>query len=138
MFMETYEEMLEKAQKEIKPVVSTGIRFELPKVKSIIEGYKTIFVNFGEICSYLKRPKAHVEKFLEKNVGFPGKVEGDRIVFAGKVSSMKIEEKLKEYVKEFIICQECGKYDTELIKENDFYFVHCIVCGAKHAVSYKS
>lgn len=136
--MESYEEMLEKAYKEIKPITGKGIRFELPKVKSNIEGYKTIFVNFGEICRYMKRPLTHVEKFLEKEVGFPGKIEGNRIIFAGKVSSQKIEEKLHEYVKEFIICKECGKYDTELVKEGVFYFVHCLVCGAKHAVSYKS
>ena len=136
--MESYEEMLESAYKKIKPIESKGIRFELPKVKSIIEGYKTIFVNFGEICNYLKRPMTHVQKFLEKELAMPGKIDGDRLIFAGKASSIKIEEKLKEYVKEFIICKECGKLDTELIKEDIYYFVRCLVCGAKHAVGYKS
>lgn len=135
--MENYEKLLEESYKKIKPIESTGIRFEMPKVKSIIEGHKTIFVNFGEICNYLKRPKEHVEKFLEKGLAIPGKIDGDRIIFAGKISIQKIQDKMDEYVKEFIICKECGKYDTELIKENSFYFVHCLVCGAKHAVSYK-
>jgi len=136
--MEDYETLLEEAYKKIKPIESEGIRFEMPKVKSIIEGNKTIFINFGEICSYLKRPKEHVEKFLEKELAIPGKIDGDRIIFAGKASAQKIQDKMEEYVKEFIICKECKKYDTELIKENAFYFVHCLVCGAKHAVSYKT
>jgi translation initiation factor 2 subunit 2 len=137
--MEDYEKLLESAYQQVKPITSTGIRFDVPKAKSVIEGYKTIFVNFGEICSYLKRPKAHVEKFLEKEVAIPGKIDGDRLIFAGKVSGVKLDDKIKEYIKEFIICKECGKYDTELVKEGGhFYFVHCLACGAKHAVSYKT
>lgn len=136
--MEDYEKLLEEAYKKVKPIESTGIRFDVPKVKTIIEGYKTIFVNFGEICSYLKRPKAHVEKFLEKEVAIPGKIDGDRLIFAGKIPATKLDDKVKEYIKEFIICKECGKYDTELLKEGPYYFVHCLVCGAKHAISYKA
>ena len=136
--MEDYEKLLTKAYKEVKPIESEGIRFELPKVKSSIEGNKTIFVNFMEVCNYLKRPKNHVEKYLEKALATPGKIVGDRLIFGGKISNTKIQDKVQEYVKEFIICKECGKYDTELVKEGDYYFVHCLVCGAKHAVSYKS
>jgi len=136
--MEDYEKLLENAYKQVKPIESTGIRFDVPKANTIIEGYKTIFVNFGEICSYLKRPKLHVKKFLEKEVAIPGKIDGDRLIFAGKVSGVKLDDKIKEYIKEFIICKECGKHDTELLKEGPYYFVHCLVCGAKHAVSYKS
>jgi len=136
--MEDYEKLLEEAYKKVKPIESTGIRFDVPKSKTIIEGYKTIFVNFGEICSYLKRPKAHVEKFLEKEVAIPGKIDVDRLIFAGKVSAIKLDDKIKEYIKEFIVCKECGKYDTELLKEGPYYFVHCLACGAKHAVSYKA
>ena len=136
--MEDYEKLLNKAYEEVKPIEGQGIRFELPKVKSNLEGNKTIWTNFTEICNYLKRPVNHVEKFIEKAVATPGKIVGDRLIFAGKILNSKLQDKLAEYVKEFIICKECGKYDTELLKEGNFYFVHCLVCGAKHAVSYKS
>lgn len=137
--MEDYEKLLNKAYEEVKPIEKTsGIRFELPKINSNLEGNKTIFVNFGQVCDYLKRPRAHVEKYLEKALAVPGKIEGDRLIFAGKVSNQKIKDKMEEYVKDFIICKECGKHDTELVKQDHFYFVHCLACGASHAVSYKT
>ena len=135
--MDNYEKLLDKAYEKVKPVEKSSERFEVPEVKSMIEGNKTIFINFGAICDYLRRPRTHVEKFLEKGVAKPGKIVGDRLIFAGKISNKKLQEKTEEYVKEFVICKECGKPDTELLKEGQFYFIHCLACGARHAVSYK-
>ena len=41
------------------------------------------------------------------------------------------------YTKEFVVCKECLKPDTEIIKDKAFTFVHCLACGAKHAVRSK-
>ena len=51
----SYEQLLEKAYKEVKPV-ETGSRFEIPKVKGH-EGTKTIITNFLQICDILRRDK---------------------------------------------------------------------------------
>ena len=40
-------------------------------------------------------------------------------------------------MKEFVICKECGKPDTELKKENRLNFINCLACGAKHPVREK-
>ena len=34
-------------------------------------------------------------------------------------------------------CKDCGKPDTELIKEDRFTFIHCLACGAKHSIRNK-
>ncbi|MEM2956295.1 MAG: translation initiation factor IF-2 subunit beta [Candidatus Pacearchaeota archaeon] len=134
--MTEYEKLLEKAYKEIKPV-ETGSRFEIPKVKGHVEGTKTIITNFNEICSILRRDKEHVIKFLFKELATSGVIEGERLILNSKLTSVKINEKIEAYVNEFVICPECKKPDTELIKENRLMFIHCLACGAKKTVRTK-
>ena len=130
-----YEKLLEQAYKKIKPIESRVDRFEVPQIDSIIQGSKTIISNFGQIASYLRRDKEHLEKFLEKEVAAQGKPDGDRLTFIKKIPSRKIDEKIQYYVKKFVICKECRKPDTEIVKKGDFWFVHCLACGARHSVS---
>ena len=51
-----------------------------------------------------------------------------------KIPSLKVNEKIALYVKTYVICQECKKPDTELIKQDGFTFIHCLACGAKHSL----
>ena len=128
--------MLEKAYKGIKPI-ETGERFEVPKVKGHVEGNKTIITNFLQICDFIRRPFEHVLKYLLKELAAPGVMEGDRLILTRKLNSAKINEKLAAYANEFVLCKECKKPDTELIKEDRLMFIHCLACGAKHAVRAK-
>ena len=66
-----------------------------------------------------------------------GQIEGGRLVLNIKVPSTKIKQKIDEYVKEFVLCKECKKPDTELLKEDRLLFIHCLACGAKHSVRSK-
>ena len=132
----SYEQLLEKAYKEVKPV-EAGERFEIPKVKGHVEGTKTIITNFSEICGILRRDKEHVAKFLFKELASPGVIDGERLIMNRKLTSAKINEKIAAYAREFVICPECKKPDTELIKENRLMFIRCLACGAKHSVRAK-
>ena len=136
METDNYENLLEEAYKEVKPIKS-GERFEVPKVEGHIEGTKTIVTNFKQICDHLRRDCQHVEKFLERGLATSGKMQGERLILQRKLPSAKINDKIKEYVEEFIVCKECGKPDTELIKQDKFLFLHCLACGAKHSVRAK-
>lgn len=135
--MENYEEMLNEAYKKVKPVESHIERFEVPKAEGLIEGNKTIISNFAQICNYLRRRPEHLAKFLQRELASPGTLEGDRLVIIRRTPSSKINEKILDYVKEFVICKECKKPDTELIKQDMFMFLHCLACGAKHSVRAK-
>lgn len=130
-----YEKLLEQAYKKIKPVQGRKERFEVPEVDSIIQGNKTIISNFSQIASYLRRKPEHLEKFLEKELAAQSKPVGDRVIFIRKILGKKINEKIRFYVERYVICKECGKPDTELIKEDNFFFIHCLACGAKHSIS---
>jgi len=131
-----YEELLEKAYKEIKPIEKTE-RFEIPKVRGHIEGSKTIITNFQQICSTLRRAQEHVAKFLLRELATPGIIGGERLILNRKLNSGMINEKIEAYANEFVICPECKKPDTELLKQDNFLFLKCFACGAKHSVRAK-
>ncbi len=135
--MEQYEKLLESAYKEIKPITRKSERFEIPKIQGHLEGTKTILTNLQQIASHLRRKQEHLLKFLLKELATSGAIKKSRVILQRKISSKKINEKIEQYVKEFIICKECKKPDTELIKDKGFTFVHCLACGAKHSVRAK-
>ncbi|VVB84025.1 Translation initiation factor 2 subunit beta [uncultured archaeon] len=134
--MTDYEQLLNEAYTKIKRTESKD-RFEIPKIEGHFEGKKTIMTNFFQIASYLRRNPEHFQKFILKALSVSGQKDGDRLVLNQNVPSAKINEKVEQYVKEFVLCSECGKPDTELVKEDRFTFVKCLACGAKHSVRSK-
>lgn len=135
--MTDYEKMLDEAYKKVKPIEASSERFEIPPVQGMIEGIRTIITNFKQICDYLRRDCSHLMKYLQRELAAPAKIDGDRLILTKKVVSSKINEKIKSYVDEFVICKECKKPDTQLEKQGDFLFVRCLACGAKHSVRAK-
>jgi len=132
-----YEKMLDKLYKEVKPLEVSSERFEIPKVKGHIEGTKTIIANFSQIYSTLRRTPEHITKFLFKELATPGTIDGERLILNRKLSSKSINDKIEEYATEFVICKECKKPDTEIVREDRVAFIHCLACGAKHPVRSK-
>ncbi len=45
-----------------------------------------MFDNFGEIADVLNRDPEHLLKFLLRELGTAGKVEGTRVIFQGRFS----------------------------------------------------
>lgn len=130
--METYEQLLNEAYEKVKEVEGAGERFEIPKIKGHFEGKKTILNNFFQIASHIRRNPEHFQKFLLKELATSGQKTGENLILNNKIPSEKINSKIEQYVKEFVVCRECGKPDTEIIKEDRLSFLHCLACGAKH------
>jgi len=135
--MDEYEKLLNEAYKKVKKPEGSGERFEIPKIEGHFEGKKTILTNFSQIASYIRRSPEHLQKFLLKELAASGQREGDRLVLNNKIPREKINQKIEQYVKEFVLCKECGKPDTELIKHDRLAFINCLACGAKHSARNK-
>ena len=131
-----YENLLSEAYKKVKPLKASE-RFEIPKIQGHVEGNKTILTNLPQIATHLRRKQEHLLKFLLKELATSGTFKGARTILQRKISSTKINEKIEDYVKEFVVCKECKKPDTELKKDHNFMFMHCLACGAKHSVRAK-
>jgi translation initiation factor 2 subunit 2 len=135
--MEDYEQLLAEAYDKVKKSEGNGERFEIPKVEGHFEGKKTIITNFLQIASHIRRNPEHLQKYMLRELAASGQMEGDRLILNMNVPSVKMNQKIEQYVKEFVICGECGKPDTELLKEDRLTFIHCLACGAKHSVRSK-
>jgi len=135
--MASYEELLEKAYNKVKVVESRGERFEIPKVKGQVSGKKTIITNIKEIADHIRRPLDHLAKFLQKELAVSGRIESNRLILNTKLNSAKVNEKIELYVKDFVLCQVCGKPDTEVISEKGIKQKHCLACGAKSPIKKK-
>ncbi len=125
--------MLEKAQEEMPSSVQERERFEIPKIKGHMEGNKTILVNLRKIAETLRRPPAHLFKYLLKELATPGLLRGGNAVFGTKLPASKINDKIHKYATELVLCRECGKADTKFV-EDEAVYVSCQACGAKYQV----
>ncbi|MBS3098675.1 translation initiation factor IF-2 subunit beta [Candidatus Pacearchaeota archaeon] len=134
--MNSYELLLEKAYEEVKVVGKGKGRFEIPKVAGQVIGNSTIVTNLGQIASYFRRDIVHMSKFLQKELAVYGRVDGQRLILKTKLNSTKVNDKIEKYAKEFVICNVCGKPDTEVVSEKGLKIKHCLACGAKSPVKY--
>lgn len=132
--MESYEQMLQKAEEELPENVSGKERFALEKVKGHIEGNKTVIINLKKIVKDIGRDENHLLKYLLRELATPGKFERERIIFGTKVAASAINKKIKKYVSEFVLCAECHKPDTKLLEEKEIAYLKCLACGAKKPV----
>ena len=134
--MQDYEKLLEKAYQDVKVVEKGSERFEIPKVEGHIIVNNTFITNFSQIAAYLRRDANHLAKFLQKELAVYGKVEGNRLMLKTKLNSEKVNEKVRKYAKEFVVCPVCGKPDTEVVSEKGIKLKHCLACGAKSPIKY--
>ncbi len=134
MTKDKYEELLEKAYSKVESKVENGERFEIPKIEGHFQGKKTILTNFIQLANHLRRSSEQLQKFLLRELAAAGVIEGERLVLNKNVPSAKINEKIEQYANEFVLCKECKKPDTEIIKQGRINLLHCLACGAKHPI----
>jgi len=111
--------------------VGKSERFEIPKANIIYSGNKTIITNFAKISSLLRREKKHIAKYMFKELAAPGNINGNELIILSKISRNILQKKLESYAKEYVICPQCGKPDTKIIKEGKITYLKCEACGAK-------
>ena len=133
----SYEELLKKARKELPESSLKTERFEIPKVKGHLEGNKTIISNFEQIANTLRRPIEHLLKYVLRELATPGDMRKGALIIGRKVSASRINEKIQKYSNEFVICPECKKPDTKLMKEGKVSSMKCLACGAWHPIKSK-
>ena len=125
-----YEELLERAFKQLPERKEEESRFTIPQARVFIEGKTTIFDNFEAVCERLNREKEHLMKFLLNELGTAGKIVGNRAIFQGNFTREEIERQIRRYADEYVLCWECGKPDTHFMKMERIWVLKCDACGA--------
>jgi translation initiation factor 2 subunit 2 len=132
--VDPYEALLKKAYANVTVQSESTERFTVPEAKVYIEGKTTIFENFAEIADTVRRDQDHLMKFLLGELGTAGKIDGSRAIFNGKFEQAFINGLIKSYVEDYVICSECGKPDTRLVKDGRILLLRCDACGGHRPV----
>jgi translation initiation factor 2 subunit 2 len=132
--MTSYEELLSRGIKKVPKGIQSKERFEIPLTKGYVEKTKTIITNFMDIVEKLRREPKQLLKYLQRELAAPGFIDKRKLILGRKISSHIINEKIKKYANDFVICKDCNKPDTKLIRENRILLLKCQACGAKHPV----
>jgi translation initiation factor 2 subunit 2 len=126
-----YEKLLKIAMEKVPKDVVESSRFELPTAVSKVQGNRTTISNFLKIADRLNRDTKHLMKFFDRELGTNGVLSEQSATFVGRFSTNMINEKIRKYAEEFVICKECGKPDTKLSKEDRLTIIKCTACGAR-------
>lgn len=133
--MNDYLASLDRALAKLPEIKGSGERFVVPEPKLLTEGKTTVLENFAAIADRLNREPEHIFKFLLRELGTAGKLEGSRAVFQGRFTSGVVSELIDAYIKEYVTCSECGRPDTHLIKIDRILTLRCDACGAHRPVT---
>ena len=129
-----YAALLKQARANLPQNVGNKERWKLPAPELIKEGRMTLLRNLRPLLDAMRRDQDHVVKFLLSQIGTAGAVDGDRLVFTGKVTEQKLQGVLDDYVDTFVRCEECGAPDTHLEKNDRTTLLKCEACGAHKPV----
>ena len=132
--MDSYEKLLDRALADLPDMETTGERFVVPEPRVLVEGKTTILDNFGNIADVFNRDPDHLMKYLTRELGTAGKIEGSRAVFQGRFTKEMLKSNIDAYVEEYVICSECGRPDTQLVKVDRVLMLRCSACGGHRPV----
>lgn len=129
-----YDKLLDRARGDLPEDISDHDRFQVPDIDVFIEGNTTIFRNFNDIADSINRDPDKLMKHMLRELGTAGEKEDGRVVFKGKIPERKIKNKLEDYIEKYVLCSECGRPDTRLVKEGRINILRCDACGAHRPV----
>jgi len=132
-----YESLLERAKKKLPHTLESHDRFQVPEPDVMIEGKTTVIRNFGDIVDVLRREPEHLLGYLLRELGTAGTIEGRRVVFKGKVTTAQVADRIKSSVDEYVLCSECSRPDTKIVKDDRVLILVCETCGAHRPVHVK-
>ena len=134
MTEDEYKKLLSRVIKNTEDKEIVDDRFQIPKADILYEGNTTVIRNFDKISSVINRPQDQILKFLLGGLGTAGEIENNRAIFQGKLIAKNIQNKIKEYVDTYVICSECNKPDTHLVKKGRTTLIRCDACGAFRSI----
>jgi translation initiation factor 2 subunit 2 len=127
-----YKELLKRGRENLPESALETERFNIPNIRGHVQGNKTVLSNFFQIVEVLGRDEEHIIKYMFKELATPGDVKKPLLILGRKVSASRINEKIREYAGRYVLCKECGKPDTALVKQDRMHFIKCNACGARY------
>ncbi|MEM1988436.1 MAG: translation initiation factor IF-2 subunit beta [Candidatus Woesearchaeota archaeon] len=134
---EEYLKLLEKAYSQIPQLDEASMRLKIPEVEAEIEGNKTLLRNIRQIAKIINRDPEHLLKYFMKKYATPGQLLPKFGVLNRKVPLNELDQVLKNYIDEFVICPVCKSPDTDIIPNGAYGTLKCKACGSKTTIKIK-
>ena len=132
--MSDYEDLLDMCMQHLPKECGKGDRFCIPKAEVLIQGARTLFLNFYDVASALRRDPQHLLKFFLKELATSYEEKDKKVIFQGRFPGMLINRKIELYVKNYVLCPNCCKPDTKLMKVDGLDTLKCEACGSSQAI----
>ena len=132
--MSDYDDMLKICMEKLPKECGKGDRFCIPKAEVLIQGARTIFFNFYDVASGLRRDPKHLLKFFLKELATSYEEKDKKVIFQGRFPGILINKKVELYVKNYVLCANCNKPDTKLMKIDRIDVMKCEACGSRQAI----
>jgi len=130
-----YEELLKRAKANLPENIAEHERFVIPEADLFVEGKSTVFKNFGELADTLRRDPEAILAYLLREMGTAGNLDGRRAIFKSRLAADRTAARLKAYVNTYVLCSECDRPDTRLVREGRILVLECDACGAHRPVN---
>ncbi|MFH1391613.1 MAG: translation initiation factor IF-2 subunit beta [Candidatus Diapherotrites archaeon] len=125
-----YDKMLTRLYSSLPEKSISKERFELPKLDSTVQGKKTIIKNFSQAIKSVKRDEKAFYKYLTKETATSAVLADGKLTLNGKFWPEVLDKLFDNYLKEYVLCHECKKPDTEITERNGIKMLKCTACGA--------
>lgn len=104
-----------------------------PPTLARVGGRRVAVCNFGLICAALRRPTAHVQSFVESELATTTSLDAqaETLTLLGRYTDKHVEQLLRKYIHEFVVCAQCKALETDLHKCGREWIIRCVCCNAE-------
>jgi len=133
-----YDKLLSRLYSKVTSLSGKGVfRLELPEPDVVWAGNRTVLRNFDEYPKLLRRDPDKILLYLAKELGSSANIANEKAFFIGKWEQEVFRSLIQSYVKEYVICPNCGSPDTKVEKIKRLTFLVCEACGARSSIKGK-
>ena len=130
----SYSEMLKDGLSRIPDTIKKPISLEMPGFEVIKESDRTIITNWSAIISKFGIDSKLLLRFLQRRLGTIGMPQHGRLYLQGVYTRVRLNRLLEAFMKEYVICDVCGRPHCIIVRERGSLIKKCQACGAWRAV----
>ncbi|UJR22826.1 hypothetical protein I4U23_025856 [Adineta vaga] len=97
---------------------------------------RTSFVNFDVICKALQRQEKQLHDYFTAELGVTAAIDGNNsLVLRGRFTLIQIENVLRSFIRDYVVCKTCGGVNTLLGKSERLTVLKCNSCTSHYSVA---
>ncbi|CAF1163780.1 unnamed protein product [Rotaria magnacalcarata] len=97
---------------------------------------RTAFLNFGSICTILKRQEKQLYDFFLVELGTTANIDSKHaLIIRGRFQPKQLEHVLRSFISEYVFCKTCRSPNTLLRRSDGLTMINCNDCNSQYSVS---